>query len=69
MLWDRGVAVGTGSACNSKKPHSRVLQACGYTTDVLDGVLRVSFSPQNTSEDAERAAYAMNDAAHVFGGN
>lgn len=69
MLWDRGVAVGTGSACNSKKPHSRVLQACGYTTDVLDGVLRVSFSPQNTSEDAERAAYAMNDAARAFGGN
>ena len=42
----QGVAVGTGSACNSKKPHSRVLEACGYAP-VLDGVLRVSFCPRH----------------------
>ena len=69
MLWDRGVAVGTGSACNSKKPHSRVLQACGWDGGVLDGVLRVSFCPSNTSEDVQFAALAMNEAAHAFGGN
>ena len=68
MLWDSGVAVGTGSACNSKKPHSRVLKACGYPDAVLDGVLRVSFSPANTLEEAERAAAAMNEAARRFGG-
>ena len=68
MLWDRGVAVGTGSACNSKKPHSRVLEACGYAPDVLDGVLRVSFCPQTTEEDVRLAAEAMNEAARAFGG-
>ncbi len=69
MLWDMGIAVGTGSACNSKKPHSRVLQACGLDQRMLDGVLRVSFSPSNTAEDAKAAALAMNEAARAFGGN
>ena len=68
MLWDRGVAVGTGSACNSKKPHSRVLEACGYPSAVLDGVLRVSFSPATSEEEVRAAAAAMNDAARSFGG-
>ena len=68
MLWDMGVAVGTGSACNSKKPHSRVLEACGYPASVLDGVLRISFCPSNTVEGAEAAAKAMNEAARAFGG-
>ena len=68
MLWDMGVAVGTGSACNSKKPHSRVLEACGYPVNILDGVLRVSFCPENTEEETERTAQAMNEAARSFGG-
>lgn len=68
MLWDKGVAVGTGSACNSKKPHSRVLEACGYEDDVLSGILRVSFSPRTTEEDVRIAAEAMNEAARQFGG-
>ena len=68
MLWDAGVAVGTGSACNSKKPHSRVLQACGYPADVLDGVLRVSFCSSNTREEVLQAAKLMNEAVRRFGG-
>lgn len=68
MLWDRDVAVGTGSACNSKKPHSRVLEACGYAPKILDGVLRVSFCPQTTEEEVRAAAKAMNDAVRAFGG-
>ncbi len=68
MLWDLGVAVGTGSACNSKKPHSRVLEACGYDGKILDGVVRVSFCPSNTMEEVQAAARAMNEAARAFGG-
>lgn len=68
MLWDRGVVLGTGSACNSKKPHSRVLQACGYDGATLDGVLRASFSSGNTQDEAMEAARAMNEAARSFGG-
>ena len=68
MLWDRGVAVGTGSACNSKKPHSRVLEACGYENNVLDGVLRVSLCPSNTEEEVLLAAEKLNEAVRSFGG-
>ncbi len=63
MLEERGVIVGTGSACSSKKPHSRVIEACGYGNDISDGVLRVSFSPATTEEEAAAAARAMNGAA------
>ena len=63
MLWDRGVAVGTGSACSSKKPHSRVIEACGYGNSVLDGVLRVSFSPDTTEEEILRCAEEANCVA------
>ncbi|MDE5897035.1 MAG: aminotransferase class V-fold PLP-dependent enzyme, partial [Clostridia bacterium] len=62
-LWDSGIAVGTGSACSSKKPHSRVITACGYGADVLDGVLRVSFSSETTKEEVILCAQEMNRAA------
>ena len=68
MLWDRGIVVGTGSACNSKKPHSRVLEACGYTKNILNGVLRVSFCPAIAEEDVRETAHCMNEAARSFGG-
>ena len=63
MLWEKGVAVGTGSACNSKKPFSRVIAACGYQSDVLGGVLRASFSPDTSEEEIVFCAHAMNECA------
>lgn len=63
MLWDRGIVIGTGSACSSKKPHSRVIEACGYSAKTLDGVLRVSFSSQTSAGEIERAAFEMNTVA------
>ncbi len=66
MLWENGVVVGTGSACSSKHRYSRVLAACGYDKNVLDGVLRVSFSPTTCEEEAMRAAEAMNEAVRRF---
>ena len=63
MLSANGVYVGTGSACSSKKPFSRVMEACGYDKDVLYGVLRVSFSPETTEEEALAGAEAMNRTA------
>lgn len=62
-LWDMGVAVGTGSACSSKKPFSRVIEACGYDRSELYGVLRMSFSSATTSEEIEKAAGAINSLA------
>ncbi len=66
MLWERGIAVGTGSACSSKRRFSRVLTACGYGEKTLDGVLRVSFSPETAEEEICFAANEMNAAAKEF---
>ena len=66
MLWDKGVVVGTGSACSSKHPHSRILQACGYGNSILDGVLRFSFSVDTTAEEITEAARIVNDTARSF---
>ena len=66
MLWEKGVVVGTGSACSSKHRFSRVLQACGLKESVLDGVLRISFSPETTEEEIQLAAKAINAAVKEF---
>ena len=66
LLWDRGVVVGTGSACASRHRFSRVLTACGYDERTLDGVLRISFSHQTTEEEVILAAEALNTVARDF---
>lgn len=64
----RGVIVGTGSACSSKKPFSRVIEACGYDENLLYGVLRLSFSPLTTNDEIELAAKAINESAYELKG-
>ncbi len=59
---DAGLIIGTGSACssNDKKRYSRVILACGVNSDYADGILRLSFSSENTLEEAEHAAALLN---------
>ena len=59
---DKGLIIGTGSACssNSKKRYSRIILSCGIDEATADGVLRLSFSPENTVEEVERAAEILN---------
>ena len=53
----KGVYLSVGSACSShKKDRSRTLLAMGYGTGVIDGAVRISFSYQNTEEQAAYAA-------------
>ena len=61
-LNDRGLIVGTGSACssNSKKRYSMVLLACGLNENMAYGALRISFSAENTAQEIEEAAGIMN---------
>ena len=61
MLEGEGVIVGTGSACNSKNPHSRVLKEAGYKPNELDGVIRISFSSESTLYDAVYSAKKINE--------
>lgn len=59
---DEGLIIGTGSACssNSKKRYSRVILACGISEENADGILRLSLSPENTSDDVVQAAEILN---------
>ncbi len=52
-----GVYVSVGSACSShKKDRSPVLTAMGFNNTVIDGAIRISFSPESTEEQAVYAA-------------
>ena len=59
---DTGLIIGTGSACssNANKRFSRVILSCGFDENVADGVLRLSFSPQNTINEAQNAVEILN---------
>ena len=51
MLSDKGVYVGNGSACSSKKSDNRILENMGVSKSDIEGNLRVSFSRFNTVEE------------------
>ena len=57
----KGIIVGNGSACSSKNRYSRVLTACGYSNDVLDGVVRISISNETTLEEIKTAVLELNN--------
>ncbi len=63
-----GIIIGNGSACSSKNRYSRVVGACGYENDVLDGVIRLSFSHENTIEEAKIAVEKINETAEKLKG-
>ena len=63
-----GIIVGNGSACSSKNRFSRVIEACGYKKDVLDGVIRISFSSQNTIEEIHKFVECINSQAKKLKG-
>ena len=63
MANDKGLIIGTGSACssNAKNRYSKVILACGYDEKTADGVLRLSFSPETTEAEIVKAAEILND--------
>ena len=67
-LEQKGIIVGNGSACSSKNRFSRVIEACGYKNDVLDGVIRISFSSNTTIEETQIAVIELNNAAKKLKG-
>lgn len=60
-LAQKGVYVSSGAACSShhQQSASHVLEAMGVPEAVRTGALRISFSPHNTSADAEQAVQAL----------
>ena len=67
-LEERGVIIGNGSACSSKNRFSRVIEACGYKEDVLDGVIRISFSVYNTEIECLNAVKIINETVEKLKG-
>ncbi len=67
-LEQQNIIVGNGSACSSKNRYSRVVEACGYDNEVLDGVVRFSFSTENTMEQAEKSVEIINDTVRKLRG-
>lgn len=63
MANDRGLIVGTGSACssNAKTRYSKVVLACGYDEKTADGTLRLSFSTATTEEEIQNAGKILNE--------
>lgn len=59
-LSERRIYVSTGSACSSKKA-SRVLKACGLE-QYSKNTLRLSFSGENTLDEAKEFAYVLKEA-------
>ncbi|MBE5752359.1 MAG: cysteine desulfurase [Clostridia bacterium] len=63
MANDKGLIVGTGSACssNAKSRYSKIVLACGYDEKTADGTLRLSFSPTTTLEEVQKAVTILNE--------
>ena len=56
----QGIAVSTGSACDSKDTQiSHVLNAIGLSKDYAKGTIRISLSKYNTKEEVETIAKAI----------
>ncbi len=63
MAEDRGLLIGTGSACssNAKNRYSKVILAMGYSEQIADGFIRLSFSAETTEEEILSAAKTLNE--------
>lgn len=62
-LEEKKVYISTGSACTSKKGVGHAAAALGLTRLEAEGVVRISFSPFNTPEEADAAARAIAEAS------
>ena len=62
MLEKYDIIVGTGSACSSKNKQSRIAKAIGLNADYSEGILRISFSKYNTTDDVTLLAEKLKES-------
>jgi len=65
FLGDRDICVSSGSACHKGKP-SHVYAALGLPKAVLSGILRISFDPSLTQEDADALVSGLKAAKQAL---
>lgn len=58
----RGICISSGSACNSREIEiSHVIKAIGVPAEYANGTLRITYSAENTIEDATSIVMAIKD--------
>lgn len=68
-LEEKGVYVGTGSACSSRGGHmSHVLEAIGTRKDIAQGAIRISLSYLNTEDEMRQAAQIIQECVKELEG-
>lgn len=65
MLESNGYLVGTGSACNSKAGHNRVLSSI-VNKDYIEGAIRISFGEDITIEDCANLGKELTKAVQEY---
>ena len=66
-LSEKGLLVSTGSACAARhRGKNRILTAMGIKDARQDGAIRFSFSPENTVDEADKAAQMIEDSLSVL---
>lgn len=66
-LESKGIIVGTGSACSSKKAAERIPAALGLNGAFAEGTLRISFCEYTTVEDVDALEKALEEGAKLLG--
>ncbi len=60
-LEERGVIIGTGSACSAKKSGNRILSGIGFSNEKIRHSVRISFSFEQSEEEIEKAGNIIVD--------
>lgn len=65
ILEGKGYLIGTGSACNSKASHNRVLSQI-VNKDYIEGAVRISFGEEITVQDCENLSKELSKAVKEY---
>lgn len=65
-LSDKGVYIGNGSACSSKKSGNRILDNMGVNKAEIESNLRISFSKNNTVEEVDKLVVELSLAVRDY---
>ena len=66
MISDKGICVGNGSACSSKKSGNRVLESMGKSKSEIEGNLRISFSKYTTEDEVNRLVVELSKVVREY---
>ena len=65
-----GICISAGSACDSNTKHKKhvypLIEEFGFHPEDIRNIIRVSFSPENTPQEALQIAKAINEITDSF---